>query len=202
MTDTIHDTWIEFDTTRIHALTAGPADGRPVLLLHGAAFRAQTWRDTGTLALLAREGYHAVAIDLPGFGQSPRSPIRPGEFLDKLLAKLDLPRPVIVTPSMSGRFAWPYATRHADKLAGLVAMAPVAIRQYTAQMPRVACPVLAVWGENDRVVPHSDQQLLVQRCPHARKVTIPAAGHAAYMDNAAAFHKALLAFLKETRGCP
>lgn len=202
MTDTISDTWIELDTTRIHALAAGPADGRPVLLLHGAAFRAQTWRDTGTLALLARAGYRAIAIDLPGFGQSPRSPIPPAEFLDKLLAKLDLSCPVIITPSMSGRFSWPYATRHADKLAGLVAMAPVAIRQYADQLPQVTCPVLAIWGENDHVVPRSDQALLASRCPRARKVTIPGAGHAAYMDNAAAFHKALLAFLQQTHGCP
>lgn len=37
-----------------------------VLFLHGQAFTSKTWEALGTLALLAGEGYHAVAIDLPG----------------------------------------------------------------------------------------------------------------------------------------
>lgn len=37
-----------------------------VLLLHGQAFTSKTWEALGTLALLAGEGYRAVAIDLPG----------------------------------------------------------------------------------------------------------------------------------------
>ncbi|XP_035750558.1 protein ABHD14A-like, partial [Egretta garzetta] len=45
--------------------TASP--GRPdVLFLHGQAFTSRTWEALGTLALLAGEGYRAVAIDLPG----------------------------------------------------------------------------------------------------------------------------------------
>lgn len=37
-----------------------------VLFLHGQAFTSKTWEALGTLALLAAEGYRAVAIDLPG----------------------------------------------------------------------------------------------------------------------------------------
>lgn len=37
-----------------------------VLFLHGQAFTSKTWEALGTLALLAGEGYRAVAIDLPG----------------------------------------------------------------------------------------------------------------------------------------
>lgn len=37
-----------------------------VLFLHGQAFTSRTWEALGTLALLAGEGYRAVAIDLPG----------------------------------------------------------------------------------------------------------------------------------------
>lgn len=37
-----------------------------VLFLHGQAFTSETWEALGTLALLAAEGYRAIAIDLPG----------------------------------------------------------------------------------------------------------------------------------------
>lgn len=42
-----------------------------VVLLHGKAFNSHTWEQLGTLQLLARRGYRAVALDLPG--ESPHS---------------------------------------------------------------------------------------------------------------------------------
>jgi pimeloyl-ACP methyl ester carboxylesterase len=44
--------------------------GLPILMLHGYADSADTWRQS--LALLAREGHRAVAVDLPGFGTADR----------------------------------------------------------------------------------------------------------------------------------
>lgn len=45
-------------------------DGPPLLLLHGFADSADTWRSI--LARLAREGRRALAVDLPGFGTATR----------------------------------------------------------------------------------------------------------------------------------
>ena len=51
------------------AVTAtGPADGPPVLLVHGTAAWGGFWRDIA--ADLAVNGYRAVAVDLPPFGFS------------------------------------------------------------------------------------------------------------------------------------
>lgn len=41
-----------------------------VLLLHGTRYTSSTWVDLGTLALLSRNGYRAVAVDLPAHGSS------------------------------------------------------------------------------------------------------------------------------------
>ena len=42
---------------KIHYLAAGRADASSVLFLHGASFSAQTWRELGTLVLLAEQGH-------------------------------------------------------------------------------------------------------------------------------------------------
>lgn len=53
---------------------AGPADGPPVLLVHGTGAWSAIWRPT--LDTLAAAGYRAIAIDLPpfGFSERPRLP--------------------------------------------------------------------------------------------------------------------------------
>ena len=45
-------------------------DGPPLVLLHGFADSADTWRST--LDLLARRGRRALALDLPGYGTASR----------------------------------------------------------------------------------------------------------------------------------
>ncbi|WP_432560455.1 alpha/beta fold hydrolase [Granulicoccus sp. GXG6511] len=58
--------------TRVSWLEAGPADGHPVVLLHGggADNAALSWGPT--LQLLSEQGYRAIAPDHPGYGRSPR----------------------------------------------------------------------------------------------------------------------------------
>lgn len=43
-----------------------PSSGEVVVLLHGAAFKSETWLKLNTINLLAAMGHRVVAIDLPG----------------------------------------------------------------------------------------------------------------------------------------
>lgn len=54
--------------TGVRAVEAGPPEAPPVLCIHGVGGWAENWRET--LAGLAAAGYRAIAIDLPGFGES------------------------------------------------------------------------------------------------------------------------------------
>jgi abhydrolase domain-containing protein 14 len=193
----VESLWTEVAGSRVHYLATGPAGGRPVVFLHGASFHARTWSKIGTLEQVACAGYRAYAIDLPGFGESPAAQVDRCGWLAELLEQLDISKPVIVSPSMSGRFSLPLLTSKPDRLAGFVAVAPVTITQYQERLANITVPVLAIWGEMDNVVPHAQQDLLVQSAPNARKVVIAGAGHAPYMQDAATFNAELLKFLKE-----
>jgi len=48
----------------------GPADGAPVVLVHGTGAWSEIWR--GTMHALAGAGYRAIALDMPPFGYSSR----------------------------------------------------------------------------------------------------------------------------------
>ncbi|MDX2000502.1 MAG: alpha/beta hydrolase [Thermoanaerobaculia bacterium] len=190
---------VAFLAGSIHVLVAGPDTGRPVLLLHGALFQSSTWQNIGTLRRLAQEGFRVVAVDLPGYGASPAAELPPEAVLSALIPALGLSRPVVVAPSMSGRYVFPLLVAEPQTFAGVVLVAPAGIRTYRAVVENVRLPVLLVWGEKDDTVPVAESYLLTTRWPQAQRLVLEGAGHAAYLDRPEAFNNALLAFL---RGLP
>jgi abhydrolase domain-containing protein 14 len=183
----------------VHTLVAGPALGRPVLLLHGAMFQSSTWQNTGTLPRLAQEGFRVFAVDLPGHGLSPEGSLPPEAVLSALIPALELSRPVVVAPSMSGRYVFPLLVAEPQAFSGIVLVAPAGIRTYRAVVEKVQLPVLMVWGEKDETVPVAESYLLTTRWPQAERLVLEGAGHAAYLDRPEAFNTALVEFL---RGLP
>ncbi len=99
--------------------------GTPVVLLHGFPFCREIFLPV--MPALAQVG-RVVAVDLPGFGQSP--PLSPGfsladvarEILE-LLPALGLERAVLVGHSMGGYVALEVAAQKPGALAGLVLLA-------------------------------------------------------------------------------
>lgn len=60
--------YVEIRGLRIHYLDEGPADARPVLLLHGEPSWSFLYRKM--IPVLTSSGYRAIAPDLVGFGRS------------------------------------------------------------------------------------------------------------------------------------
>jgi pimeloyl-ACP methyl ester carboxylesterase len=184
----------------VHYLESGTHCTETVLLLHGASFKAETWRQIGTLDILAKEGYHAVAVDLPGFGESAGSlemdAKQRRQWIGELLTALEIERPVVVAPSMSGRLALPWLIADSGAASGLVAVAPVTISEHAKNLKKIGVPVLAIWGEKDALVPEEHADMLVEAVADGEKVVIRGAGHAAYMNDPGAFHFELLNFLR------
>ncbi|WP_417259973.1 alpha/beta fold hydrolase [Celeribacter sp.] len=74
------------------AQTWGPADGTPVLLVHGFAGDSVTFDQLGKG--LARAGLSVRAVDLPGHGANTAEAQRFDDLVDALAAELDPARPV------------------------------------------------------------------------------------------------------------
>jgi abhydrolase domain-containing protein 14 len=203
-TPTDEDRWMEceqydfqFDGHNLRALRTGKPGGREVLLLHGARFTSRNWLDLHTLEKLAKNGCRAIAIDLPGFGRSADVPRKPAEFLHRVLPFLDLKKPVVLFPSMSGDFVWPFVTAHREEVAGLVAVAPVGIDEWAEKIRGLDVPALLLWGERDKVVPLEQSVKLEKLLPKSTRHVIPDADHPCYVDAPDEFHRALLDFLKK-----
>jgi pimeloyl-ACP methyl ester carboxylesterase len=108
--------------------------GPPLLLLHGFADSADTWRHL--LAALGRAGRRALAVDLPGFGAADRladGPILPqldafaDALLDHALADSRERAAVVVGNSLGGCAGLRLAERAGGRLAGVVAVAPAGL---------------------------------------------------------------------------
>ena len=85
----------------------GPADGAPVVFVHGTGAWSEIWR--GTMRVLAGAGYRAIALDMPPFGFSSRP--ASADYGDdaqarRILGALDalrLERATVVGHSFGGR---------------------------------------------------------------------------------------------------
>ncbi|MBK4732548.1 alpha/beta hydrolase [Oxynema sp. CENA135] len=192
----VRSQFLTFQNTRLHYLEVGAIAAKTVLFLHGASFKAQTWQELGTLQLLSDRGYRAIALDLPGYGESETVNANPQTFLLDCLDFLKVEKTAVVSPSMSGRFSLPFLVGHGDRLSAFVAIAPVGIPNFIEKLQDNPVPTLAVWGSNDRIVSPEQADLLVKAMSNARKVIFKDAGHACYMRATDAFHEELLAFLE------
>jgi haloalkane dehalogenase len=114
-------------TLRMAWVEAGPADGEPVLLLHGEPSWSFLYRTM--VPVLADAGLRAIAPDLVGFGRSDK----PAEIADHSYARhvewmralafdvLDLSGVTLVGQDWGGLIGLRLAAEHPDRFAGLVA---------------------------------------------------------------------------------
>lgn len=106
------------------AVAAGPADGRPVLLLHGFPQGPRQW--TSQLQALAAAGYRAVALDQRGYSPDAR-PVGVEHYASRLLAQdavdvadaLGWSRMDVVGHDWGAAVAWQIAARHPDRTRSL-----------------------------------------------------------------------------------
>lgn len=113
---------VEVDGCPISYLRWGDPARPGLVLVHGGAAHAHWW---SFLAPLLTGGYHVVAVDLSGHGDSGRRPLYSGETwaAEALAVARDAgmrERPILVGHSMGGVVSIVAAALHGESLAGAV----------------------------------------------------------------------------------
>ncbi len=195
------DQKIRIADCEIHLIkaAAGPG-GRTLLFLHGMKFNAATWRDLGTLDKLGEEGYGVLALDLPGFGESPACDLAPVKVLKQVVINQKLEKPVIVGPSMGGKVALDFALAHPELVGGLVLIGAVGVEEIKEQLSTIKVPTLILWGSEDAISPLTNGHLLAGLIPDASLVLMQGAPHPCYLDQPDIWHWELTSFLAEHFG--
>jgi pimeloyl-ACP methyl ester carboxylesterase len=128
------------DGVSLRVLESGDAAAPPVLLLHGWAITAYLWRHT--IPAIARAGYRAIAIDLPGCGLSSAPDAKGSYSLDRfatrvvaLLDALGIDRLPIAAQSMGGRIALEVARLVPHRVTKLALYGPVGFGDVSPMQP-------------------------------------------------------------------
>src|SRR3984893_1351341 len=141
----------DVDGVRVAYVEAGPADGEPVLLLHGEPRWSFLYRKV--MPVLADAGLRALAADLVGFGRSDK----PAEVGDHTFARhvewirglafdhLDLRGLTIVGQAWGGRIGRRLVAENPDRFARVVAA--------NTRLPTRHVPMPDVWHPLPAVVP-------------------------------------------------
>jgi pimeloyl-ACP methyl ester carboxylesterase len=113
---------VEVEDCPISYLRWGDAAHPGLVLVHGGAAHAHWW---SFIAPLLTAGYHVVALDLSGHGDSGRRPVYSGEtWATEVLAVAEDAgmgdRPILVGHSMGGFVSIVAAAVHGETLAGAV----------------------------------------------------------------------------------
>ena len=102
--------------------------GRPIVLLHGLGTSNFLWR--AVAPELARASHTAFAVDLFGHGESDRpydgeyGIAAQGEYLDRVLTALRVPRATIVGCDLGALVSLRLAASHPDRVERLVLVSP------------------------------------------------------------------------------
>jgi pimeloyl-ACP methyl ester carboxylesterase len=117
---------------RVRLVESGPADGAPLILIHGWGACVYTFRYA--IDALARTGRRVIAFDLRGHGLSDK-PVARGEYttdalvgdVRDVLDTLQIQRADILGHSLGGGVALQFALAHAARIRRLVLVAPVGL---------------------------------------------------------------------------
>ena len=135
--------------SRMYVVEAGPADGTPVLLVHGLGQSGyQDWWET--IEALESD-YRVIAFDLPGFARSTEgsgklSPERYARVLDWLARRLGLEEIQLVGHSMGAAIALYYAGTYPDRVDNVVLVDAAGILQRMAFLRAVASAQVQNYG--------------------------------------------------------
>jgi len=113
------------DGVKVYYQELGPPEGTPVVLIHGTGSWSEIWRTT--MVALSKNGFRAIAIDIPPFGFSEKlvgseqfTTEKQGARLNAVLTELNIQNGVLVGHSVGGRPTLEAILNNQDRINRLV----------------------------------------------------------------------------------
>ena len=139
----LHD-FIHIGDVTLHVVFTGPADGPPVVLLHGFPEFWYGWRHQ--IPALANAGYRVIVPDQRGYNLSDK-PKRVRDYrhdrlvrdIIQLIDVLNVPTVSLIGHDWGGAVAWGVAARHADRIERLIVLNcphPAVMYRHLRRKPR------------------------------------------------------------------
>jgi pimeloyl-ACP methyl ester carboxylesterase len=144
------DKFLTVDNVRLHYIERGT--GPTIVLLHGNGTMARDFVLSGVFELLCKD-HRVIAFDRPGFGFSDRprgriwTPDAQAALLQKALARLDVPRAVVVGHSWGTLVALALALRDRSHIAGLVLLSGYYFPSVRADVALMSWPAVPLLGD-------------------------------------------------------
>ena len=124
MSARVENKFIPIDGLEIRYIEEGA--GKPVILLHGASLGSSADVFRRNMSALAKEGFHAIAFDSPGFGlsgaPSDHSPAYRAATILRFMDALHIHKAAIVGHSQAGGPAVQLALKHPERVSNLVVL--------------------------------------------------------------------------------
>lgn len=119
------------------AIIRGEADGfgLPVVFLHSGVTDRRMW--AGQMQELAEEGYHVIAYDRRGYGETETQDVPFNHLVDleAVLDSLSIHAAILVGSSMGGGLAIDFAIEHPERTIGLVLVGTAITGADSAEIP-------------------------------------------------------------------
>ena len=124
--------------------------------------------------------------------------VRPGPVESILVVNPERYREFVKCPEDGDPVEWPIELTRANEAAARY-LWPLGNTGLAKRLHRITAPTLLLWGDQDKVVPHSYAQRFQRRIRAATRVrTVRHAGHLAELDQPRAVARAVLDFVQET----
>jgi pimeloyl-ACP methyl ester carboxylesterase len=148
---------------RLHYYVMGPAQGAPVVLVHGLGGRCEDWRNLAPY--LVHAGFRVYMPDLPGFGRSDK----PADFsysipdqaatVVSFMDAMGLKQVNLGGWSMGGWIVQKIAADHPDRIARLMLFDAAGIHEVPVWDTRLFTPTSAIELDqlDDLLMPHPPQ---------------------------------------------
>jgi pimeloyl-ACP methyl ester carboxylesterase len=169
-----HQRWLSIEGSRINLVEVG--EGAPLLFVHGLSGSWPNWLEQ--IPVFARDR-RVIAVDLPGFGQSPmpRETISIASYartLDALLGMLEIDAAAVVGNSMGGFVSAELAISFPQRVERLVLVSAAGLSTYnhrgaTRALPRIRRAERLIGAYAGWIASHSDT---VARRPGLRNATL------------------------------